>query len=98
MNCVKCNREFSKDDNLAAISGSIMGDEYTDVYYFCPVCRVFTVANWRDNFTGKTMDLTGPLEEKTGLERVELVRKCSQPWDKKCRCSAHREYFNGVLD
>lgn len=99
MNCIKCNREFSKDDNLAAISGSIMGDEYTDVYYLCPVCDVFTVANWRDNFTGvETMNVSGPLEEHKGKELLELIRQCSRPWDKKCRCPAHREYFNDALD
>jgi len=99
MNCIKCTREFLKEDNLAAISGSIMGDEYTDVYYLCPVCKVFTVASWRDNFTGiETMDVSGPLEEQTGMDRVDLIRKCSRPWDKKCRCPAHREYFNDMLD
>jgi len=99
MKCIKCNREFLQDDNLGAISGSIMGDEYTDVYYLCPACRVFTVANWRDNFTGlETVNVSGPLEEQKGLERLALIRQCSRPWDKKCRCPAHRAYFNDALD
>ena len=99
MNCKKCNRTFSKEDRLASMSGSIMGDEYTDAYYLCPVCRVFTVANWWDNFTGiETMDTSGPMEEHLGMERVELIRQCFRPWDKKCRCASHRAYFNDALD
>lgn len=99
MDCMKCNRTFSKEDNIAAISGSIMGDEYTDVYYLCPSCRAFTVAHWRDNFTGtESMYASGPLEEEQGMERVALIRRCSEPWDKKCRCAAHRAYFGDSLD
>ncbi len=99
MNCIQCNRAFSEEDRVASISGSMMGDEYTDVYYLCPICRVFTVANWRDNFTGiETMVTSGPIDERTGMARIELIRRCSRPWDKKCRCPAHREYFNDALD
>ncbi len=99
MNCIQCDKEFSQEDRLAAISGSIMGDEYTDVYWLCPVCRVFTVAKWRDNFTGiETMNASGPIEEQEGMKRIELIRQCSRPWAKKCRCAAHRSYFNDTLD
>ncbi len=76
-----------------------MGDEYTDVYYLCPVCRAYTVAIWRDNFTGEeTLRLSGPLSEQAGNERIALISRCSEPWDKKCRCDAHRAYFNNALD
>lgn len=99
MNCINCRREFSDNDRLASISGSISGDECTDVYYLCPACRVFTVANWWDNFTGiETMNISGPLEEHIGMERVKLIQQCSRPWDKKCRCPAHIAYFNDTLD
>jgi hypothetical protein len=99
MNCIQCNREFLKEEHIAAISGGIMGDEYTDSYYLCPVCRVYTKASWRDDFTGsETMNLSGPISEQEGNERVALIKKCSDPWDKKCRCAAHREYFNDALD
>ena len=99
MNCIQCNREFLQEERIASISGSIMGDECTDAYFFCPMCRVYTVASWWDNFTGiETMKLSGPLPEQPGNERVALINKCSRPWDKKCRCKAHREYFNDTLD
>jgi hypothetical protein len=76
-----------------------MGDEHTDSYFFCPACRVYTVASWWDDFTGvETMTLSGPVLEQEGNERIELIRRCSQPWDKKCRCDAHRDYFNDALD
>lgn len=99
MDCLKCKRTFEKEDLLASMSGSIMGDEYTDVYFLCPVCRVFTVAHWRDNFTGtETMEVSGPVEENAGMKRVRLIRQCPEPWDKKCRCEAHIEYFGNSLD
>jgi hypothetical protein len=76
-----------------------MGDEYTDVYYLCPICRAYTVALWQDNFIGEeTVRLSGPLPEKEGNMRIAIINRCSEPWDKKCRCDAHREYFNNVLD
>ncbi len=99
MNCISCNRPFLKEECVASISGSIMGDEYTDVYYRCPVCRVYTVALWRDNFTGEeTVSLSGPLPENEGGMRIDIINRCSEPWNKKCRCDAHREYFNNALD
>jgi hypothetical protein len=81
------------------MSGSIMGDELTDVYLLCPLCAVYTVAKWWDNFTGEeTLSLSGPLTKAEGDERIQLIQKCSEPWDKKCRCDAHRQYFNDTLD
>ena len=99
MECIKCKRPFQDEDRIASISGSIMGDEYTDSYFFCPLCGVYTVASWRDNFTGfETMSLSGPMSRQKGDERVALIAKCDRPWDKKCRCDAHRAYFNNMLD
>ena len=99
MECIQCKRPFSPEKPIASISGSIMGDEHTDAYFLCPVCGVYTVVSWWDNFTGdETMSLSGPLSKQEGDERVELIRQCSEPWDKKCRCEAHLAYFNGTLD
>jgi hypothetical protein len=97
--CKQCNRPFAAEDRIASLSGSIMGDEYTDSYFLCPVCDVYTVVSWRDNFTGlETVSSSGPLERKKGDELVVLIRKCDRPWDKKCRCEAHSTYFRGALD
>lgn len=99
MDCKQCNRPFQNEDRVISISGSIMGDEHTDVYYLCPACNLYTVAEWWDDFTGEeTVNVTGPLSKEQGDERVALARKCAQPWDKKCRCEAHRTYFNNTLD
>lgn len=99
MQCVKCHRTFEAADRLGSMSGSIMGDESTDSYFFCPVCQVYTVGSWRDNFTGEeTESVSGPLAKPAGDERVALIRQCDRPWDKKCRCAAHMSYFNGALD
>jgi len=99
MNCIQCQRSFAQIDRIAAISGSIMGDEHTDVYFLCPECRVYTVACWHDNFTGsEILHLAGPKAKAEGDALVALIGRCPRPWDKKCRCEAHRRYFNDALD
>jgi hypothetical protein len=97
--CAGCGRPFDKTDRVASISGSIMGDEHSDVYCSCPACGVYTVETWWDNFTGvETVSVSGPLSAEAGAERVALIRQCTRAWDKKCRCQAHRAYFGGALD
>ena len=84
---------------IASISGSIMGDEHTDTYFLCPACGCYTVVVDWDDFTGvETTTVSGPLSGTEGQERVRLIRQCAQPWDKKCRCPAHLEYFQNTLD
>ena len=76
-----------------------MGDEHTDVYYLCPVCDQYTVTELWDDFTGvETMNVGGSLTRAEGDRRIEVIRRCPSPWDKKCRCHAHRDYFNNTLD
>ena len=99
MECTQCNRTFQDEDRVASISGSIMGDEHTDVYFLCPACSHYTVAQWWDDFAGvETCTIAGPLSREEGNARVALIGGCAEPWDKKCRCDAHREYFNNTLD
>jgi hypothetical protein len=99
MRCLRCKRPFIGEEPAASISGSIMGDEYTDSYFLCPACQVYTVVCWRDNFTGlETVNRAGPLEKQAGDELIAVIRKCDRPWDKKCRCEWHRAYFRGALD
>ena len=76
-----------------------MGDEHTDSYYFCPACQVYSVLKCWDNFTGdETASVEGPITQGDGEKLVAIIRGCSAPWDKKCRCAAHRAYFRGTLD
>ncbi len=97
--CRQCRRPLTTENQRASISGNIMGDEHTDSYYLCPVCNVYTVVRWWDDFTGtETVDSSGPLSKEEGDAQVDLIRKCAQPWDKKCRCEWHRKYFGGTLD
>lgn len=97
--CLVCKREFLSDERVASMSGSIMGDEYTDSYFLCPVCQLYTVVSWRDNFTGiESVSTSGPMPRERGDERVALIKQCDTPWDKKCRCEAHMAYFNNALD
>jgi len=99
MECISCHRPFANEDRVASISGSIMGDEYTDSYYLCHACETYTVVTWHDRFCGEeTMSLSGPRSKPDGEKMVALIRTCTRPWDKKCRCQAHRTYFRGALD
>ena len=86
---------------MASISGSIMGDEYTESYYLCPSCQVYTVSVARDRFDGDgelSENVYGPVSKEKGDEKVALIRRCDRSYDKKCRCEAHRAYFEGSLD
>ena len=99
MQCIQCERPFLNEERVASISGNILGDEHTDAYFLCPVCGVYTVVSWWDNFTGiESESVSGPLSKNAGDKTIELILQCSEPWDKKCRCEAHMRYFNGTLD
>lgn len=100
--CSQCGKEFNRqagDQSVASISGSIMGDEYIESYYFCNQCEVYTVKIHHDRFLGEDeIFVRGPVPKPEGDAKVELIKQCSNPWDKKCRCSAHQSYFDGALD
>lgn len=96
--CVKCGKEIEKCS--ASISGGILGDEYIDALFFCDKCQVYTKEVTRDRFCGpETSDVRGdPISKAEGDAQVKLIKKCTRPWDKKCRCPAHKEYFGNALD
>ncbi len=100
--CSGCGKPLEGEGatgRVASICGSVMGDEQTDVYYRCPHCGVYTVAAWTESFCGEdTVAMQGPLTEAEAAPRIELIGRCATPWDKKCRCEAHQEYFRGWLD
>ena len=100
--CVQCGKEIDGEGakgRVASISGSIMGDEYTDSYYFCEQCTLYTVKVCHDRFLGEDeVSIKGPLSKAEGDEKVHLIGECSEPWNKKCRCEVHRKYFGDQLD
>jgi hypothetical protein len=54
---------------------------------------------YHDRFLGEEeIFFKGPLSKAEGDAKVALIWECAEPWDKKCRCSAHQEYFDGALD
>jgi hypothetical protein len=76
-----------------------MGDEYTESYYFCSRCGVYTVEIYYDRFLGdEEVSQRGPVPKSEGDAKVELIGRCPEPWNKKCRCDAHLSYFEGGLD
>jgi hypothetical protein len=100
--CSRCGRDLDENTGggtVTSISGGIMGDEYTESYYFCRDCGVYTVKIVHDRFLGEeTVFSRGPVPKADGDARIELIRQCPGPWDKKCRCPAHQAYFGGTLD
>ena len=100
--CSQCGRIFDReagDRSVASISGGIMGDEYTESYYFCAQCQVYTVEVYHDRFLGEEeISIRGPVPKTEGDALVELIKQCEEPWNKKCRCKAHLSYFHGQLD
>lgn len=99
MECISCHKGLTDAERAASVSGSIMGDEYTDVYYLCGACQAYTVATWHDRFCGEeSVSLSGPRSKQEGDEIVSQIRQCARPWDKRCRCAVHRAYFRDALD
>jgi hypothetical protein len=102
MRCSQCGREFLKEsggESLASISGGIQGDECIESWFFCKECGLYTVEVYWDVFLGDSVcSARGPVTKEEADARIALIRQCDRPWDKKCRCPAHVEYFGGSLD
>jgi hypothetical protein len=100
--CLQCNQDLGeerKEDRIVSIAGSIMEDEYIDTYYYCRKCGVYTVEVYYDRFTGpEEISFRGPLTKAEGDTKIELIKQCVEPWNKKCRCAAHCAYFGDWLD
>jgi hypothetical protein len=100
--CIQCGVAFGsgRDEGCAAaISGGIAGDEYTESYFLCERCGVYTVEVRHEPFLGEECSgLKGPLPKAKGDDAVALIQRCPEPWNKKCRCEAHQTYFEGQLD
>jgi hypothetical protein len=102
LKCSQCGKDLDqegKEGRVASISCSIMGDEYIESYYFCPQCEVYTVEIYYDRFLGEDEVSTRvPVSKSEGDAKIEPIRQCWEPGDKKCRCEAHCAYFQGWLD
>lgn len=100
--CLQCKQPLDQERTgayVASISGGIMGDEYIESYYLCTYCGVYTVEVVHDRFLGADdVSLRGPVSKAAGGAKIELIRQCPEPWNKKCRCDAHRAYFGRWLD
>jgi hypothetical protein len=100
--CSQCKREFDPKNTsewVASISGSIMGDECIETYYYCDRCGVYTKEVFWDFFSGEeAASEQGPIKKEDGDAMVALIKGCAKPWNKKCRCTTHTAYFGGSLD
>ncbi len=95
--CAHCGSSI--DNAAASISGSVMGDEETEAWFYCSDCAAYTRVRGRDRFHGEENVRPGePFSLERGDHQVGIIRRCERPWDKSCRCDAHREYFGGWLD
>jgi hypothetical protein len=100
--CIQCNAELGgTGDNfrVASISGGVLGDELTEAYLWCETCGLYTLEVVYEPFLGdEEVSYRGPISREEGDASIALIRQCDTPWDKKCRCAAHRAYFRDTLD
>ena len=100
--CASCRHRLDDESSclVVAMHGSLMGDEYVECYYRCPNCGACTMSVVRDRFAGEEVVVTeaAVLSEEEAQRRLALIARCPEPWNKRCRCEAHREYFGDALD
>jgi hypothetical protein len=97
--CAVCASQLTVNRQVAVISGCVMGDECTDVYYLCSSCGEHTLMLYRDVFCGpETEHAPIHLTKEDSESRIALVRQCETPGDAHCHCEAHKIYFGGWLD
>lgn len=99
--CSRCTAPVSPEGlaRACSIAGSLFGNEHIDTLYRCSHCGCYTIERYVDHFDGEeTAAPDGPLTKERGEELVALIQRCERPYDKNCRCRAHREYFGDGLD
>ena len=101
--CAGCGRPLGEDGQetaVASMSAQIMGDEYTECYYHCASCGQYTLTGVRDRFCGEESNYVPGtcLSQEEGEARIRLIKRCRRPWDKKCHCAAHVEYWGREPD
>ncbi len=98
LSCARCSKPF-EGRPVASMCGSVMGDEYAESWYLCASCGVYTKEIYHDRFCDEPSVLvSGPIAKEDGDAQVALIRGCSEPWDKNCRCESHKAYFGSSLD
>jgi hypothetical protein len=100
--CTGCGKLIGGErgnESVAAITGSINGDAWCDVFYRCDGCGVYTIVEVHEPFLGDAHEtMRGPITAREGDASVAVIGGCTTPWDKSCRCAAHRAYFGDTLD
>ena len=95
--CARCQQSLRGP--VASISGSIMGDEESESWFWCEVCSTYTRTRSRDRFHGdETVRRGEAVSQEEGARWIAIIDRCSEAGDKRCRCDAHREYFGPWLD
>lgn len=94
MNCSKCGHDLGDYRTRRALFCSLgQGDEYTDSWWFCPDCGVYTVDVVRDSFAtdeAEHIHVRGPISKVDGDAELREIAKCPDPTDKFCDCPLHR--------
>ena len=102
IHCSQCGSPLvgqGKGTLAASISGSIMGDEYTESLFFCHTCQAYKIEIRRERFCGEdSVASSGPLSKAEGGAKIELIKRCPEPWNRGYRCDAHREYYGSFLE
>ncbi len=100
--CAGCRHRLDDESSclVVCMHGSLMGDEYVECYYRCPHCGACTMSVVRERFLGDEVVVTeaAVLSEEEAQRRLAVIARCPEPWNKHCRCDAHRDYFGDALD
>jgi hypothetical protein len=96
MKCLTCNKEFSDSDTPAAgFSASPDGDDWTFNFFYCNICKVYTVREGYDRFLGDEYEISFFSEDKEkGAHVIELIHACPEPRNKHCDCPSHKALMN----
>jgi len=93
--CTKCGAKVSGSE--VCISAELSGDEYTECWYLCGKCHVYSVESFTEQFAGDEKSrVEGPIPKEEGDRKVALAKQCDTPREKKCDCPAHKKYFEGM--
>ncbi len=97
MHCKSCNADLGEaEGRVAFICAEVMGDEYIESYWYCDACEMYMKGNLRDPFHGEIKESGGgQLSKEKGDRLIDLISKCPDPSDERCRCPAHQEMRGG---
>lgn len=83
LRCARCGSApgpAGPGQRVASVSGSILGDECTETWYYGSGCNACTVEIYRDVLLGEnSVSINGPVAREEGDSQIALIRQCATP-------------------